>query len=95
MAAEPSNSWSSWSRPPVEMFRQIRTFHVCLLLLSLNALSLVSTSPNLDSCPGYNAVNVEVTETDLTADLILAGEPCGVYGPDIERLSLLVQTQTG
>jgi alpha-glucosidase len=77
------------------MFRQIRRFHACLLFLSLNAFSLASASPNLDSCPGYDAVNVQVTETGLTADLILAGEPCGVYGPEIERLSLLVQTQTG
>lgn len=78
------------------MFRQIRTFRVCLLLLGLNSVSsVVSASSSLDSCPGYNAVNVQVTETDLTADLILAGEPCGIYGPEIQKLALLVQTQSG
>ncbi|RYP78902.1 hypothetical protein DL771_000287 [Monosporascus sp. 5C6A] len=44
-------------------------------------------------CPGYRAVNVETTANGLTADLILAGTPCNVYGNDIDALSLLVEYQ--
>ncbi|KAI1432773.1 glycoside hydrolase family 31 protein [Xylaria sp. CBS 124048] len=44
-------------------------------------------------CPGYKASNVAKTSLGLTADLILAGDPCNVYGTDIEALSLIVEYQ--
>jgi hypothetical protein len=44
-------------------------------------------------CPGYRALNVVETPLGLTADLILAGDPCNVYGTDIEALSLIVEYQ--
>lgn len=44
-------------------------------------------------CPGYRAVDVAETVDGLTADLVLAGEPCNVYGTDIQALRLLVEYQ--
>ncbi|KAI0905730.1 glycoside hydrolase family 31 protein [Ustulina deusta] len=44
-------------------------------------------------CPGYKASNVVKTPLGLTADLILAGDPCNVYGTDIEALGLVVEYQ--
>ncbi|KAJ2982768.1 hypothetical protein NUW58_g6373 [Xylaria curta] len=44
-------------------------------------------------CPGYTASNVVETSLGLTADLILAGSPCDVYGTDIEALALIVEYQ--
>lgn len=44
-------------------------------------------------CPGYKASNVQETPVGLTADLNLAGDPCNVYGTDIETLSLVVEYQ--
>ncbi|KAI1314130.1 glycoside hydrolase family 31 protein [Xylaria venustula] len=44
-------------------------------------------------CLGYKASNVVETPLGLTADLLLAGEPCNVYGTDIEALNLVVEYQ--
>lgn len=44
-------------------------------------------------CPGYLATNVDVTHSGLIAQLNLAGEPCNVYGTDIQNLSLTVEYQ--
>lgn len=44
-------------------------------------------------CPGYHITNVTETLLGFTADLTLAGEPCNVYGTDIEALRLIVETQ--
>jgi alpha-glucosidase len=44
-------------------------------------------------CPGYKAFNVVETPLGFTADLILAGDACNVYGTDIEALSLVVEYQ--
>lgn len=44
-------------------------------------------------CPGYKALSVAETPLGLTADLILDGDPCNVYGTDIEALSLIVEYQ--
>ncbi|KAK7746098.1 hypothetical protein SLS62_009558 [Diatrype stigma] len=44
-------------------------------------------------CPGYKAVDVTETAHGLTADLVLAGAPCNVYGTDIDALSLVVEYQ--
>ncbi len=44
-------------------------------------------------CPGYKAVEVRETANGLTADLILAGAPCNIYGTDVDALHLLVEYQ--
>jgi alpha-glucosidase len=49
----------------------------------------------LDACPGYNVVNVKSRGAQLTADLVLAGGACNVYGNDTTKLLLLVEYQTG
>ncbi|PNP42332.1 hypothetical protein TGAMA5MH_06014 [Trichoderma gamsii] len=48
----------------------------------------------LAACPGYNASNVRVTPTGVTADLTLAGAACNVYGTDLPNLILQVTYQT-
>lgn len=49
----------------------------------------------LADCPGYNASNVRVTPSGVTADLTLAGAACNVYGTDLPDLILQVTYQTG
>lgn len=50
---------------------------------------------NSTTCPGYTATNVGVTDSGLTADLILAGTACNAYTEDIQELKLVVEHQTG
>ena len=45
-------------------------------------------------CPGYTASNVKRSPFGLTATLTLAGEPCNVYGNDVDTLTLTVQYQS-
>jgi alpha-glucosidase len=45
-------------------------------------------------CPGYLASNVKQDDNGFSASLSLAGEPCNVYGTDIDELSLVVQFQS-
>jgi alpha-glucosidase len=61
-----------------------------LALLPLLVAAQTAT-PNLDSCPGYSAKNVKQTSSTLTADLVLAGTACNVYGPDLTSLKLQVE----
>ena len=49
----------------------------------------------LDACPGYNAINVKVDGPALSANLVLAGESCNVFGNDIKVLDLTVVYETG
>jgi alpha-glucosidase len=44
-------------------------------------------------CPGYTASDVVRNANGFTATLSLAGEPCNVYGNDVDTLSLAVQFQ--
>ena len=44
----------------------------------------------LDACPGYKAKNVLDLGHKLTADLVLAGTACNVFGNDTEKLKLEV-----
>ncbi|KAI4860036.1 glycoside hydrolase family 31 protein [Hypoxylon rubiginosum] len=48
----------------------------------------------LTACPGYTASNVVTTASGLTADLVLAGEACNVYGADVQDLTLEVSYDT-
>ena len=45
------------------------------------------------ACPGYIASNVHESDTGITADLVLAGDACNVYGNDIDELTLEVEYQ--
>ena len=45
-------------------------------------------------CPGYKASNVQNSDLGFTATLSLAGDPCNVYGNDIQTLNLTVQYQS-
>lgn len=49
----------------------------------------------LDACPGYEATDVKVSGSTLTAKLVLAGSPCNVFGADIKTLDLAVTYETG
>ena len=49
----------------------------------------------LDACPGYAVQNVTHTSSSLTADLVLNGNGCAVFGPDVETLLLQVDYETG
>ena len=49
----------------------------------------------LDACPGYNATNLIVDGPRLSAQLVLAGKPCNVFGNDIKVLDLAVVYETG
>ncbi|KAI3322938.1 glycoside hydrolase family 31 protein [Xylariaceae sp. AK1471] len=44
-------------------------------------------------CPGYMATNVIEAPLGFTADLILAGDACNVYGTDVAALNLIVEVQ--
>ncbi|EGN96446.1 glycoside hydrolase family 31 protein [Serpula lacrymans var. lacrymans S7.3] len=48
----------------------------------------------LDACPGYNVTNVKTQGASLTADLVLAGTGCNVFGSDISKLALEVTYET-
>lgn len=64
----------------------------------VGVLASPQTSSNittLDSCPGYVAKNVRTTRSSLTADLVLAGKPCDVFGQDINSLKLSVVYEDG
>ncbi|KAI7222071.1 alpha-glucosidase precursor [Hortaea werneckii] len=55
---------------------------------------LDTTAPNAQAeCPGYRAFNIKETQNSLTANLILAGEACDLYGYDIHELTLDVVYQ--
>lgn len=48
----------------------------------------------LDACPGYRATAVSTHGNALTANLVLAGKACNVYGADIAKLLLEVTYET-
>jgi alpha-glucosidase len=46
------------------------------------------------ACPGYRASNIQTNEgTVISADLILAGAACNVYGTDLDNLRFVVEYQ--
>lgn len=62
----------------------------------LLALSLgVALALGQQACPGYSASNVQKNSNSLTANLILAGEACNVFGTDLPNLTLTVEYQSG
>jgi alpha-glucosidase len=47
-----------------------------------------------DVCPGYKASQLEKTDSGISAVLTLAGNPCNVYGNDVDVLNLKVEYQS-
>jgi alpha-glucosidase len=74
----------------------IVTAFLSLLSIAADVARAVDVDPALlDACPGYNATNVKVDGSRLSANLVLAGKPCNVFGNDIEVLDLVVVYETG
>ena len=65
------------------------------LALSLERRQNSSQIPALESCPGYTASNVQDNGSRVTANLVLAGTACNIYGDDLTDLTLEVEYQTG
>ena len=60
-----------------------------------STVSATYVDPNvLDACPGYKATDVISKGSSLTANLVLAGAPCNVFGNDTEKLKLEVTYET-
>ena len=70
---------------------------IALSIFSFSLHSVLGTwiEPSvLDACPGYNATNIKTKGTTLTADLLLAGKPCNVFGNDLSKVTLAVEYET-
>lgn len=73
------------------MFKAAALGVLCLSTFATASSQLVERqSANPDSCPGYTAKNVKTGKGTLSADLVLAGTACNVYGSDIQNLKLAV-----
>jgi alpha-glucosidase len=67
-----------------------------LLAARASAKSVGVVSNNLDeACAGYNVSHVQQHGSRVKARLDLVGAGCGVYGPDVAHLKLLVEYETG
>ncbi|KAF4614427.1 hypothetical protein D9613_003527 [Agrocybe pediades] len=72
------------------MFRQFLT-----LLLCATSIFASDVNPDvLDACPGYKATNVKSGPNGISANLVLSGKACNVFGEDIAKLSLNVVYET-
>ncbi|PHH62097.1 hypothetical protein CDD81_7590 [Ophiocordyceps australis] len=69
---------------------------VSTLALHIALLTVVEakSKDGTDLCPGYQAFNVSENAFGLRADLILSGDPCDVYGTDVQHLVLTVAHET-
>lgn len=65
-----------------------------LALLGRIALGTVTDPTKLDACPGYKVTHAKSTASSLSADLILAGGACNVFGKDVSQLKLDVTYET-
>ena len=86
-------------RPPFVHILAAMSLRAALRFALLGQLVLLSRATvidpaALDACPGYRAKNVFTFGPKLTADLVLAGKACNVFGPDIEQLKLEVTYET-
>lgn len=69
-----------------------------LALITLGSASKLTARQSEDplaSCPGYVASDVKTSPNGLTANLVLAGTACNVYGVDLANLTLEVVYETG
>jgi alpha-glucosidase len=78
------------------------TFFRSVFTIPASADEGVTLIPNVEDpeavnaqnvCPGYKAYDVKEDDHGLSATLRLAGQPCNVYGNDIETLNLKVEYQ--
>ena len=65
-----------------------------VVFIPLTAHAAVVDPKVLDACPGYNVKNVHTSTRGLTAELVLAGQACNVFGTDLQRLTLEVVYET-
>ncbi|KAJ3503381.1 hypothetical protein NLJ89_g8460 [Agrocybe chaxingu] len=65
-----------------------------VVALAQSSVAAVVDPAVLDACPGYSATNVKTSRSGLTAQLVLRGLACNVFGNDTERLSLSVVYET-
>ncbi|KAG5640772.1 hypothetical protein DXG03_007241 [Asterophora parasitica] len=64
-------------------------------LLHATGLHAAFVDPKvLDACSGYSASNIQSSGAVLTADLVLNGQGCNVFGSDIKKLGLKVTYET-
>jgi hypothetical protein len=59
-----------------------------------NCCALEAASDH-SSCQGYSVHNIIRKKWALEADLDLLGHGCAIYGPDVPKLRLSVEYQTG
>lgn len=88
-----------WPRLIISFFLAVMIFKL-LSTIALGELVAgfvisVGGKQTADACPGYNADNVTITKTGLSAHLTLAGTACNSYGHDIPELILSVNYDTG
>lgn len=69
------------------------SFAFLALLIQVGGATWIDPK-TLDACPGYNTEKVIDHGHSLSADLVLAGKACSVFGGDIERLKLEVTYET-
>ncbi|KAG8875707.1 hypothetical protein FRB97_004788 [Tulasnella sp. 331] len=74
--------------------RVVEAVSVLVGLASSTAASLIQRSAGVDSCPGYDVQNPQTSGSSFTANLVLAGKACNIYGPDLQKLDLAVTYET-
>lgn len=75
----------------------LNSLRIALLALLLQAAGLSATVVDpkvLDACSGYSATNVKSSGAVLTADLLLNGQGCNIFGPDVKKLGIKVVYET-
>lgn len=63
--------------------------------LAPTVASLAAADAHDTICHGYSASKIHETSHGLEAELHLVGKGCGVYGPDVPKLKLTVEHQSG
>ncbi|KAJ3553233.1 hypothetical protein NP233_g12693 [Leucocoprinus birnbaumii] len=76
-----------------EIRQNLGYFSLWTALLPSSLPTHVSQSV-LDACPGYHATNVSSDSGRLTAELLLAGQGCNIFGEDRRSLALTVVYET-
>lgn len=66
-----------------------------LYIQHVYAINPDASADRLASCDGYSVTRVAETNKGIEAHLDLIGVGCAVYGPDVPKLKLLVEHETG
>ena len=67
---------------------------VWIAILGRVAFGTVTNPSTLDACPGYKVEHVSTSGSSISADLVLAGSACNVFGADVSKLKLDVTYET-